>query len=686
MWIEVNWKDNSQDEDRFEIERQTEVGVFFKIGEVPKNVTTFSDENIEEGKKYTYRVRACKDGNCSNSPEATVTSPRKITFPGGSPDKPKCQPDQPGGNLQTCIDELKDGDVILIKPDTYAISLEISKRLTLTTEFPGVPVTIKAQGKVAAISIKSDDVTIDSLIITHEQPSGTGIVVTPGKKRDIKLVNNFICGNGKSSPMFPGAGILIFSDVQVEIKGNSVGRRRLDNNCKENDGDGILVLKESKATIENNVILSNKGCGIKAENRLNVNGSGNRIAGNGQGNLCNVSEALRALKIRVPEDFDTIQEAIKFAENGDTIEVEPKTKNGVLSAYVENLTIDKILTLKSTNQKVFLWAGKGTGVSVSGKVTIEGFDIQGESVGIELAGLEPEVKIRDSSLKNDIGLKVSADQAGKIQNIVLEIRNTKISSKEDGIRIEGKNPKATILVTIEGQETTIESPSGTDKGNGITITGCFDPNSSSMEVDGITIQSYRDGIHMDVKSFGQLSVIATGLNNNTGRGIFLNRSIDPECPGIDIVNVELKSTTITRSGLSGIEVQGKSISTKIFGSTIDQNGQNCPPPPNKACAGIKVGDSAEVTVQNSTIVSGNNVDGVLVGAPTSIIKIERSTVNDNEIYGIAAWVWDCHRDEGATATIPGKAIDLGGNTIQRNGWKVAPRGGNICPSGFFKKP
>jgi Secretion system C-terminal sorting domain len=54
----LSWKDNSNDEDYFEVEFSTDSVNFKPLGAIKENVNTFKHQPIEEGVKYYYRVRA----------------------------------------------------------------------------------------------------------------------------------------------------------------------------------------------------------------------------------------------------------------------------------------------------------------------------------------------------------------------------------------------------------------------------------------------------------------------------------------------------------------------------------------------------------------------------------------------------------------------------------------------------
>ena len=69
--LQLKWKDNSDNEDGFKIERKAEDGSFQEIAVIAADRTSFEDSGLESGKTYVYRVRAHKgDINSDYSNEA----------------------------------------------------------------------------------------------------------------------------------------------------------------------------------------------------------------------------------------------------------------------------------------------------------------------------------------------------------------------------------------------------------------------------------------------------------------------------------------------------------------------------------------------------------------------------------------------------------------------------------------
>ena len=71
----LTWKDNTNNETGFEIERSTDGTTFAKVGDVAVNITTFTNDNLKDGVKYFYRLRTITpEGKSKYSNIAEVTT------------------------------------------------------------------------------------------------------------------------------------------------------------------------------------------------------------------------------------------------------------------------------------------------------------------------------------------------------------------------------------------------------------------------------------------------------------------------------------------------------------------------------------------------------------------------------------------------------------------------------------
>jgi len=77
-YIEVTWTDNSDNEDGFRVERQTNDGAWDELTETSANATSYVDKTGEINKKYIYRVTAFLGETDSSTVEATAVYTRPL--------------------------------------------------------------------------------------------------------------------------------------------------------------------------------------------------------------------------------------------------------------------------------------------------------------------------------------------------------------------------------------------------------------------------------------------------------------------------------------------------------------------------------------------------------------------------------------------------------------------------------
>ena len=74
--VELNWADNSADEQGFKVERKPQGGAYVEVARVALDTTSYWDNDLNEEMLYTYRVRAYNShGNSGYSNEAGTASP-----------------------------------------------------------------------------------------------------------------------------------------------------------------------------------------------------------------------------------------------------------------------------------------------------------------------------------------------------------------------------------------------------------------------------------------------------------------------------------------------------------------------------------------------------------------------------------------------------------------------------------
>ncbi len=76
--IELKWKDNSDDESGFQLERRLPPGDFSLIESTAANVTGFTDKGLKPATTYCYRVRAVNDGGQSEFSNIVCTATQAV--------------------------------------------------------------------------------------------------------------------------------------------------------------------------------------------------------------------------------------------------------------------------------------------------------------------------------------------------------------------------------------------------------------------------------------------------------------------------------------------------------------------------------------------------------------------------------------------------------------------------------
>jgi hypothetical protein len=79
----LTWKDNSDDEDTFLVERKEAPGVFVELDSVPFDTTLYHDAAVNLGHRYTYRIRA-KRGATDSAYSNEATADLSVGGAGGA--------------------------------------------------------------------------------------------------------------------------------------------------------------------------------------------------------------------------------------------------------------------------------------------------------------------------------------------------------------------------------------------------------------------------------------------------------------------------------------------------------------------------------------------------------------------------------------------------------------------------
>ena len=195
--------------------------------------------------------------------------------------------------IQEAIDAVKEGGTIVVTPGTYRENISIYKSLTLRGEDRSRVILDGMERLAISVSSNAKRVVLERLSI---QNGKTGVFVLTGDRDTTVFVNDVNITNNRN------CGILIdgLSFQKRGPKGNplvTVARSKIANTMK---GDGIYLSWYATAEIKDNEIVSNYGWGITvlAQECVDyelpswvqfkgwVRGEGNKMWGNGKGDLC----------------------------------------------------------------------------------------------------------------------------------------------------------------------------------------------------------------------------------------------------------------------------------------------------------------------------------------------------------------------------------------------------------------
>ncbi len=137
--IGISWKDNSNDEDYFIVERQVENGPFSELGKIKSNITSFNDYTTEEGVIYYYRIKAGNniEGESDYSPILGPARPPYSKAP-NAPYGLKAKQNGAKVNLTWYDDSIREENYILEKSLdeglTYSLVATLGRNVTTYTD------------------------------------------------------------------------------------------------------------------------------------------------------------------------------------------------------------------------------------------------------------------------------------------------------------------------------------------------------------------------------------------------------------------------------------------------------------------------------------------------------------------------------------------------------------------------
>jgi parallel beta-helix repeat protein len=239
--------------------------------------------------------------------------------------------------------------------------------------------------------------------------------------------------------------------------------------------------------------------------------------------------------IIVPDEYQTIQEAINMAETGDTILVKSGT-------YIENVVVNKTLTLKAYSNEPTIIDGNNTSSTlriVANNVRIEGFIIKKGSFGIALYNSLNATIANNTIVNNGLyGIYLQKSNATLINNIVTNNRNgILIKESPNNLLRNNEFVMNTYNFGVEGLTST-DFKQDIDSSN--TINGkriYYLLNQQNLEITSeagyVAIISSTNVTVKDVTLENNLQGLLIAYSNNI---IINNLTISKNQNGIEIIN------------------------------------------------------------------------------------------------------------------------------------------------------
>jgi len=388
-------------------------------------------------------------------------------------------------------------------------------------------------------------------------------------------------------------------------------------------------------------------------------GPGGYSAANEEGSVSTVP--ITPKTILVPDDYPTIQEAINNASNGDTVYVRQ-------GAYVENIMVNKSISIVGENKSMTVINGNGTGTTVTVKAfnaSIEEFTItNGTNGGLVIFG-SSDIIVTNCVITNNSGPEYPDYFSGagiSAYNSMNCIISQNLISSNDKTAIEiGSSDN----ITIDGNDVD-------GNGGGIFIsssTGC------TLKRNNITGQRLNFG----VDGWGLSSYIHDIDSSNTINGkpilyivnedsLQLEPATFPKIGYLALVN----STNIVvkdfdfSGNYQGIllvstnnsVIQNVIVSNNTYGIHSFYSGGNkiidCVASENYEGIFMRYSKTGNTFIN---LTASNNNEGLFIG-DCGYINIAGSNISDNEWYGI--WLTACYYGEN----------NISHNTIANNQYGI----------------
>lgn len=334
--------------------------------------------------------------------------------------------------------------------------------------------------------------------------------------------------------------------------------------------------------------------------------------------------------IKVPFDFKTLQEAIDFAADGDTIEI-------AAGIYKETLIVDsKEINLRGESKKSTIIDALNSDelpalLINNSKIELSSLTIKNGIIGIEFINSTATV-FSDITVDNNKLFGIFAD------NSTLSLTNNTIKNTQRfegrsglGIQIENSNVEVSEIIVEENSDTGLFAVNSTVQIDNSSFFnnntwGVFLEDCTNVEVTNNVIEN--NGLFTGIGSGALLITTKDGLvdnnifNNNNDAGLAVANSSAINISANNFSENEAFGTVIVSS--ERVTVSNNHIEKTILSDSFGFSGV--------FGSGIEIVESS-ASINNNTIIE-NELNGINISDPISIVEIVNNNVTGNMANGI----------------------------------------------------
>ncbi|KKH47471.1 cell surface protein [Methanosarcina sp. 1.H.A.2.2] len=191
-------------------------------------------------------------------------------------------------SIQEAVNSARPGDVIIVKPGTYAENIVVTKNNLVIRSESGNPedtVIEPYDPDTDVLIIEADNITVNGFMITGAGDNCSGIYLNDSN--NCLLENNKLFNNSEGIHLESSAKNRVFNNVILKVSRGIIIEQSEYNSVESNKASkcryGIYLLNSKGNHISKNTILENREYGIVLSASNDNTLSGNTVSNNGRG-------------------------------------------------------------------------------------------------------------------------------------------------------------------------------------------------------------------------------------------------------------------------------------------------------------------------------------------------------------------------------------------------------------------